>query len=118
VIVTCDNASNVGEPLLRLAVRLGLVPFPLGPGTTLDGLQQLLRRAGFDNGEYAYLVHGPRVLTTLLSRATRRLAGRRADVGVARLLRMLDAAGRRAPRTMAAFVAVRATVPERMGTAD
>jgi SAM-dependent methyltransferase len=118
VIVTCDNASNVGEPLLRLAVRLGLVPFPLGPGATLDGLRQLLRSAGFDNGEHAYLVHGPRVLTTLLSRATRRLAGRRADDGVARLLTVLETFGRRAPRRMAAFVAVRATLPERIDAAE
>ncbi len=115
VVITCDNASNVGEPLLRLAARLGLVPFPLGPGATLDGLRQLLRRAGFDDGEHAYLVHGPRVVTTLLSRAMRRLGGPHADDGVARLLRLLDAAGSRAPRRMAAFVAVRATLPERNG---
>jgi SAM-dependent methyltransferase len=109
LVITSDNADNVTDGLLSRCARLGLVPFPLDLSVSLDELSDLVTRAGFVCGEHAYLVHGPRVLTTALVRLVRALGG--GDRAVDRLLSALDAAGRRAPRKMGAFVALRATAP-------
>jgi hypothetical protein len=106
LVITGDNASNVGDPLLKLAARLGLVPFPLDDSLSLSDLERLASSAGFDCDRAAYLVHGPRLLTTASVRLLRRLGG--GDRAVDRLLDAYAAAGRRAPRRMAAFVALRA----------
>jgi SAM-dependent methyltransferase len=109
LVITFDNAENVGDRLLRAAAKLGMVPFPLGPSAALPDLQSLLHRTGFDCGDHAYLVYGPRVLTTVGVRTIRFLPERWSQRGVAHLWRFLDAAGGRFPSKMAAFVAVRAT---------
>ncbi len=107
LVITGDNASNVGDPLLRAAARLGLVPFPLDDSVSLTDLERLATDAGFECDRAAYLVHGPRLITTASVRMLRRLGG--SDRAVDRLLGGYAAAGRRAPRQMAAFVALRAT---------
>jgi SAM-dependent methyltransferase/GNAT superfamily N-acetyltransferase len=111
LILSVDNSENVGDPLLRVADRLGAVPFPLGPSMSLDELRDLVVRAGFEFGEHAYLVPAPRVVATLAVRALRSLGGRRGDRAVEALLRGFDAAGARAPRRLGCFVAVRAVKP-------
>ena len=110
LILTCDNAANLCDRLLALAAMARLVPFPLEPAVSLSQLRGLVEEAGLRYDDHAYLVHGPRVLTTLAVRALRaalprHLSGR----AVARLLRTLETIGERHPRRMAAFVAVRAT---------
>jgi SAM-dependent methyltransferase len=109
LVITCDNADNVGDGVLQAAAGIGLVPFPLSSSLTLAELRELLVRAGFECSDHAYLVHGPRVLTTALARIIRGLPGNRSERATARMLRALDRVGRRAPAKMAAFVAVRAT---------
>lgn len=110
LVITADNADNLGDGLLRLANRLGLVPFPLGPSLSRRDLGDLLVRAGFDCGDHAYLVPGPRLLTTAAVRAVRlALPGRWAEPALVRLLDAFAAVGRRAPARMGAFVALRAT---------
>jgi SAM-dependent methyltransferase len=108
LVVTVDNRENLGDPLLRSVARLGLVPFPLESSLTRCELEELVRRAGFVPHDHAYLVHGPRVLTTVCVRAARALWPRPSTRGVDWLLRTLDAVGRRAPVRMGAFVAVAA----------
>jgi SAM-dependent methyltransferase len=112
LLVTVDNADNIGDPLLQFARRRGLVPFPLTASLTQDDLRQLLTETGFRLGPTAFLVHGPRVVTTLLVRAARLLPQSLSNVAVPALLRMLEAVGRRQPRRMGAFVAIRATRAE------
>jgi SAM-dependent methyltransferase len=109
LVITCDNADNVGDWLLRLLTALRLVPFPMGPALSVHELRGLLREAGFRDGESAYLQYGPRVVTAGLARVLRALCGRRADRAVEAMLRAMAALGRRSPRRLAAFVAVRAT---------
>jgi SAM-dependent methyltransferase len=106
LVITCDNSSNLGDPLLALCARVGVVPFPLDDSLTLDELRDLASLAGFECTGHAYLVHGPRVVTTAIVRALRLVGGDRA---VRATLRALEAAGRRFPRRLGAFVAVRAT---------
>jgi hypothetical protein len=65
-----------------------------------------VREAGFVPHHHAYLVHGPRVLTTAGVRIMRKLRRTRSDRAIDRLLRRLDTAGRRAPIRMGAFEAV------------
>ena len=111
LIISVDNAQNAGDPLLRLANRLGAVPFPLGPSMSLADLQLLVARAGFDVHEHAYVVAAPRVVATAAVRALRRLPKPVGDPAVDALLRMFAAAGNRAPRRLGCFVAVRAVKP-------
>ena len=109
LVVTCDNADNVCDWLLGLCARLGLVPFPLEAPVSLAELRELVSKAGFKSGEHAFLVPGPRVLTTVAVRAARMLPGRHAERAVDALMRLLEASGRRWPRKTGAFVALRAT---------
>ena len=105
LVITCDNAENAGDRLLGLCARLGMVPFPLEAPVSLDELRELVARAGFAIAEHAFLVPGPRVLTTLAVRLARPLGGER---GVEAVISRLEDWGRRWPRRMGAFVAVRA----------
>jgi len=118
LVVTFDNADNIGDPLLRIAARLGLVPFPPTSSLTLIELRQLLTKAGLRPGADAHLVHGPRLLTTVCIRALRLLPARWSTPAAARLLRAFEAAGRRWPARLASFVAVRATAPVPVDRAD
>jgi SAM-dependent methyltransferase len=121
LVLTCDNADNIGDPLLRIAAGLGRVPFPLGPSVSLPELQGLLASAGFECRNHCYLVHGPRVMTTVLTRGLRLLPHGVGGLAVAQMLRVFAAFGRRAPSRLGAFVAVRAeprTSTERIGATD
>jgi SAM-dependent methyltransferase len=109
LVITCDNAENVGDWLLGLCARLGLVPFPLEAPLSLAELRDLVDRAGFTTGEHAFLVPGPRVLTTVAVRAARLLPGRMGERAVDGVMSLLEASGRRCPRRAGAFVALRAT---------
>ncbi len=109
LVLTADNSDNVGDRLLGLCSRLGLVPFPLEAPVTLGELRELVTRAGFAGGVHAFLVPGPRVLTTIAIRAARMLPGRSEERAVDALMSGLEATGRRWPRKTGAFVALRAT---------
>jgi SAM-dependent methyltransferase len=111
LVVTFDNADNVGDPLLRVAARLGFAPFPPTSSLTLSELRELLPGAGLQPRDSAHLVHGPRLLTTLCIRGLRLLPERWSTPAARTLLGAFDSAGRRWPARMASFVAVRATVP-------
>ena len=113
LIVSVDNAENLGDPLLRLLNRLGAVPFPLGPSMSLAELRLLVAGAGFEVQESNHLVPAPRVVATVAVRALRRLPRPVGDPAVAALLRLFGAAGDRAPRRLGCFVAVRAVKPAR-----
>lgn len=108
LVITCDNADNLGDGLLGVAARLGRMPFPLEASMTLVQLQTALVQAGFECRDSAYLVNGPRVVTTALVRLVRLAPRRWSEPWVAGLMGAFDAAGRRAPSRMGAFVAVRA----------
>ena len=71
LIITLDNKQNISDPLLRLANRLGMVPFFLGSSYTVNELKRELAAAGLDVVDTTALVHHPRlsaVAATALSR--------------------------------------------------
>jgi SAM-dependent methyltransferase len=110
LVVTFDNAENVGDPLLRVAARLGSVPFPLGRSLSLSELEALLAGVGFDVVDTTHVVFAPRVAATAAVR-TLRLLPAVSDRAVASLLRGFDRLGARFPRRMGCFVAVLARRP-------
>jgi SAM-dependent methyltransferase len=86
LIVTMDNPLNPLYPLLRLATRAGLAPFPLGYTATAENVMRNLRRKGFEIFDHDWLIHNPRIVSTALFLLLRRLCGRRADEPIRWLL--------------------------------
>ncbi len=73
LIITLDNRQNISDPFLRLANRLGMVPFFLGRSYTMKELRRELDRAGLDVVETTALVHHPRLSAVAASSVTRRV---------------------------------------------
>ena len=61
LIITLDNRQNLFDPLLRLASRLGLVPYFLGRSYTVRELRRELERAGFTVEETTAILHNLRL---------------------------------------------------------
>ena len=88
LVLTLDNPRN---PLVRarnalphrLAVRTGLVPFPVGRTLDADEGSAALREAGFDVEAVEHVLHAPHVVGTRL--ASRRWWERRALPAIDRL---------------------------------
>jgi SAM-dependent methyltransferase len=112
LIVTMDNPANPTYWLLRWTSRLPAAPFPIGYTTTAKGLSRALRDAGLEVVSTGTLIHNPRLISTLLFLAVRRLLGARAD-GVVRAMLRLFATLERLPtrRLTACFVAACAVKP-------
>lgn len=112
-IVTLDNRRNPLYWLLRLAARIGWSPFPLGVTTSLPGLVAKLEDVGMEVTETDYLIHNPRVVSTALFLALRKMFGSRADGAVALILRAFSFMDRLPIRGLTAcFVAARALKPD------
>ena len=62
LIITLDNRQNVFDPLLRLAIRLGLVPYYIGRSYTIRELCQELERAGLEVQDTMAIIHHPRLV--------------------------------------------------------
>ena len=76
LIVTLDNRQNLFEPLLRLVIRLGVVPYFIGRSYRIGTLVEELRRQRFEVEESTAIVHHPR-LTASVAFAVTNLAGLR-----------------------------------------
>ncbi|MBC7790047.1 MAG: class I SAM-dependent methyltransferase [Anaerolineae bacterium] len=61
LIITLDNRQNIFDPLLRLANRLGLVPYYLGRSYAVRELREGLEQAGFRVQETTAILHNPRL---------------------------------------------------------
>ena len=109
LILTLDNPLNPLYHPLRWMSWAGLAPFRLGYTPSMGALRADLRDAGFEVEAEDWLIHNPRLISTALFLAWRMLAGRRADAGIAALLRVFDSL-RRLPtrRWTACFQAVAA----------
>ena len=64
LVITLDNRQNVFDPLLRLASRLGLVPYFLGRSYSIDELGVELENAGFEVLDRTAILHNPRLVAT------------------------------------------------------
>jgi SAM-dependent methyltransferase len=112
LIITLDNTWNLLYHPLRWASRLRGAPFSLGYTTSQAGLARELTDAGLEVLDTGVLIHNPRMVSTLLFLAMRRLMGSHADGPIRLLLRMFSQLGRLPTRKLTAcFVAACAEKP-------
>lgn len=64
LIVTLDNRQNIFDPLLRLVIRLGLVPYYIGCAYTVDEVHAELEAAGLAVQDTTAILHNPRLVAT------------------------------------------------------
>jgi hypothetical protein len=60
LILTLDNRQNLFDPLLRLAVRLGVVPYYIGKGYTLSEVMGEVVAAELGPRDATAILHNPR----------------------------------------------------------
>lgn len=117
LIITLDNRQNVTDPLLRVAIRLGVVPYYVGRAYTVHELREELHQAGFRVEDTTAIIQHPRLLAVALTKLTRRL-------GSASLIRLTQQAFVQAQRLeqtrwryhMGCFVAAKATPRKTRGS--
>jgi len=88
LIITMDNLSNPLYRLLRLLSSLPWSPYPLGYTTSRAGLISSLEDTGMEVIATGTLMHNPRVVSTVLFLALRRVLRERADTPVRLLVRL------------------------------
>jgi len=112
LVLTLDNPRNPLYWVLRLLSSWGCMPFRLGVTVSRSRLIRMLEQAGLEVLDSRMLIHNPRVVSTILFLALRRLLGRRADGPIAFLLRAFAALERLPTREFTGcFSAVRARKP-------
>jgi SAM-dependent methyltransferase len=62
LIITLDNRQNIFDPFLRLAARLGYVPYYLGRSYRVDELRNELEAAGLEVEDTTAILHNPRLV--------------------------------------------------------
>ncbi len=113
VVITLDNPWNPLYPLLRWAMRLRCAPFTLGCTASRPQLRTWLSECGLEPLHHGWLIHNPRMLSTALFLALRKILGRSADAPIRLLLSLFAFLGRLPSRPLTAcFVAVCARKPE------
>jgi SAM-dependent methyltransferase len=116
LIVALDNPVNPLYFLLRWLSRRRVFPFPLGHTRTRAGLARSLREAGLEVRSTGVLIHNPRIVSTLLFLALRRLLGRSAEGPIRVLLGLFALMDRLPTRGITAcFVAACAEKPGGVG---
>lgn len=73
MVVTLDNRQNVFDPLLRLAARLGAVPYYLGRSYSSAELRDALVAASYEVLDTTAIVHNPRLVAAGAVAVARRL---------------------------------------------
>lgn len=76
LIVTLDNRQNIFDPLMRLAVRLGWMPYALGRSYTIDELRAALEQIGLRVEGTTAILHNPRLVATVAILIVNRLGWR------------------------------------------
>jgi SAM-dependent methyltransferase len=93
VIVTLDNPRNPFYFILKWLSRRGWTAFSLGATLSMAELEGMLAERGFHVEKSGYLIHNPRVLSTVLFFGLRRLLGRHANTPIRWLLRAFVSLG-------------------------
>lgn len=86
LIVTLDNRQNIFDPLLRLANRLGWLPFFVGHSLTIRELQTLLEAIGLQVIDTTAILHNPRLVAVGAKRVVNQIGWRPLIAFVERLL--------------------------------
>jgi len=112
LVVTVDNPQNPMYHALRWASRRGWLPYRLGHTASMRELNRLLAQLGLEIVATEWLLHNPRIISTLLCLGLRRLLRRRADRPIRALLMLFAVLGRLPTRRWTAcFVAACARRP-------
>ena len=112
LIITLDNPQNVFYPLLRWISRRPGAPFPLGCTFSLEELNRELAGAGLAVEANDWLIHNPRLVSTVMVMGLRRLLRGKADRPIEWLLRVFAQLGKLPTRRYSAcFVAALARKP-------
>lgn len=112
LVITLDNPWNPLYPLLRRAVRFRHAPYVLGYTASRRQLNAWLTDLGMEVVDNEWLIHNPRLLSTGLFLALRKVLGRAADGPIRFLLALFALAGRLPTRPFTAcFSAVCARKP-------
>ena len=107
LIVTVDNPQNPLYHPLRWASRRGWTPFSLEHTVSMSELNRLLANVGLEVVGNDWLVHNPRVVSTLVWMGLRKLFRTHADGVIGSFLRLLERLGRLPTRRWTAcFIAV------------
>lgn len=114
LVVTLDNPWNPLYPVLRWATRFRIAPFPLGETLSRSELNLCLTELGMELVGNDWLIHNPRLLSTVLFLGIRRLLGAAGDGPIRVLLALFGVLGRLPTRPLTAcFSAVCARKPEK-----
>ena len=112
LFITLDNPANPLYWLLRAASQVGVTPFPIGRTAGSRKLRRMVREAGLDVLSTDWLIHNPRVLSTVIFLAMRKLAGKGAGRMIAGLINVFAVLGHLPTRSLtASFLAVSARKP-------
>jgi len=118
LLVTLDNPRNPMFFLLRVAVGWTGLSFRLGKTVPLRRLLRILDGAGLEVQSTDWLIHNPRMLSTLLFLTLRRLLGRRAGPAIQWLLAAFSKFGKLPTRGFTAvFIAACARKPAQVAAA-
>lgn len=116
LFVTLDNPRNPMYHVLRWASRRDWTPFRLGHTASRSKLVRMMEARGLRIESAGYLIHNPRLISTLLFLGLRKTLGRRARLPIQTLLRFFAVCGRLPIRGFTAcFVAVCASKPSASG---
>jgi SAM-dependent methyltransferase len=112
LIITLDNPQNLMYPLLRWISRRPGAPFPLGATFTLEELNREIARTGLCVEANDWLIHNPRLVSTVLVLGLRRLLRSGAEKPIEWLLKLFAQLGKLPTRRYSAcFVAALASKP-------
>lgn len=64
LIITLDNRQNIFDPVLRLAIRLGVVPYYTGRSYSVGELRAELEAVGLRVRDTTAILHNPRLVAT------------------------------------------------------
>lgn len=76
LIVTLDNRQNIFDPLMRVAARLGWMPYALGHSYTIGELRATLEQIGLRVEGTTAILHHPRLVATAAMLVANRLGWR------------------------------------------
>ena len=115
LIVTMINKGNLTEPLFRLWISLGLLPFFGGKTYSIKELKRALEENGFEVRGATAVLHNPRLIVRIIVDFLHRLDARRFDPWSRKGLAFLDTLeNKRTKYLTGIFIAVKAVKREKL----
>lgn len=114
LMITLDNRQNIFDPLLRLANRLGWLPFFIGHSLTIRELQTILESMGLQVVDTTAILHNPRLVAVGAKRIANKIGWRPLIAFVERMLVAAQKFGNTRLRyRTGSFIAALAVKPEK-----